>query len=461
MPAAAPIIRPPGPKSIVPFRMMMRMRKAGADTLHAVAQEFGDLAYFRLGEQDVYFVNDPDLIKDILVTQQSKFTKSRMLQRAKRMLGEGMLTSEGAFHLRQRRLAQPAFHRERLKGYAAAMTDCILDARGRWQDGQTLDLSDEMMRLTLAVVARTLFSADVEQDARDVGEAMETVLGMFEFVLLPWSEFLEKLPLPQVKRFGAARDKLDRIIYRFIAHHRASGQDHGDLLSMLLAAQDDEGGTGGMNDEQVRDELITLFLAGHETTANAMAWSWYLLSQHPEIERRLHDEVDHALAGRAPTFDDLPALRYCEMVMAESMRLYPPVWAIGRMAAVDYRIRDYEVPRGSILIMSPYALQRNPKFYPNPERFDPERWRPEAVDARPKFSYFPFGGGTRVCIGERFAWIEGTLILAAVAQKWRFTLEPGFRVEKRALLTMRPRFGMRMQAHARAQCPARRPPEVH
>ncbi len=414
-----------------------------------MAREYGDLPFFRLGSYSVYLLNHPDLVREVLVTQQSNFIKSRALQRARILLGEGLLTSEGDFHRRQRRLVQPAFHRERLAAYADVMTDCAVRVRDRWTDGSTVNVADEMMRLTLAVVGKTLFSADVESEAPEIGDALTTVLKMFRLLMMPFSEYLEKLPLPSMRRFEKARDRLDSTIYGLIQERRRSGRDMGDLLSMLLLAQDEEGDGGGMTDQQVRDEALTLFLAGHETTANALTWTWYLLSQNPECERRLHQELDAVLGGRAATGADFAALRYTEMVLSEAMRLYPPAWAIGRMAKEAFELRGVQIAAGSICIASPYVAQRDPRWFPDPERFDPERWTAEAREARPKFSYFPFGGGARVCIGERFAWMEGVLLLATLAQKWRLRLSPAQKVDVLPLITLRTKYGMRMTIEKR------------
>ena len=427
---------------------MRAFRRDPLGFLKRTADEYGDIAYFRLGRQRMFLVTAPEHVREILVTKQNNFTKSRALQRARVLLGEGLLTSEGSDHLRQRRLVQPAFHRPRLAGYARVMTEYAIRTRERWRDGDTLDVASEMMRLTLAVVGKTLFSADVEAEAAEIGEALTSVLRMFHLLLMPFSEYIEKLPLPSVRRFEKARARLDRTIYGMIAERRENGEDRGDLLSMLLLAQDDEG-TGGMTDKQVRDEALTLFLAGHETTAQALTWTWYLLSRNPECERRLHQELDEVLSGRAPEFDDLPQLRYTEMVLAEAMRLYPPAWAIGRKAIAPFELGGYTIPKAAILIVSPYVTQRDARLFPDPERFDPERWTPEAREARAKFSYFPFGGGARLCIGERFAWMEGTLVLAAIAQKWRLRLAPDHRVEPLPLITLRSKYGVKMMIEAR------------
>ncbi|MGA2881462.1 MAG: cytochrome P450 [Bryobacteraceae bacterium] len=446
------VARPPGPKNPPIVGNLYAFRSSPLGFLSKVAREYGDLVYFRVMRQHMYLVNHPDYVREILVNQQNNFIKSRALQRAKVLLGEGLLTSEGQQHLRQRRLVQPAFHRERLAGYAAAMSEGAVRWRERWQAGRALDISTEMPHLTLSIVAKTLFSADVESEASEIGAAMTTVLQMFRLLLMPFAEYLEKLPLPHVRRFEKARARLDATIYGLIRERRKSGVDTGDLLSMLLFARDEEKGDvgAGMTDAQVRDEALTLFLAGHETTANALTWTWYLLSQHPEVERRLHDEIDAVLGDRAPEFADVPQLRYAEMILAEALRLYPPAWAIGRKAKAAFTLGGVEIPGKSICILCPYLVHRDPRWFPEPEKFDPERWTPEARDARPKFSYYPFGGGARVCIGERFAWMEGVIVMAAIAQKWRLRLEPGQHVEPLPLITLRVKNGLRMIAEPRA-----------
>jgi len=416
-----------------------------------MARQYGDVVYIPLGRQHIYCISHPDAIREVLVTHQNKFKKSRMLERARVLLGDGLLTSEGEHHRRQRRLVQPAFHRDRLAGYGAVMVERTAVVRDRWQSGQPFDVLQEMMRLTLAIVAKTLFSTDVDSEADEIGAALSEVFGLFEIILMPFSEILEKLPLPSVRRFKRARERLDATIYRLIAERRASGSDAGDLLSMLLLASDeegDEGSKGGMSDTQVRDEALTLFLAGHETTANALTWAWYLLSQNPEAEATFHAELDRVLGGRLPSFEDLPQLRYTESVFAEALRLYPPAWGIGRRALEDFQVGEFLIPARSVVLMSPYVVHRDPRWFADPIAFRPERWLTEDA-SRPKFAYLPFGGGARVCIGERFAWMEGTLLLAAIGQRWRLRLEPGHRVETHARITLRPKHGMRMIAERR------------
>jgi cytochrome P450 len=439
----------PGPKGFWPVGQVVQFRRDPLALLTRVAREYGDVARFTAATQNVYLLNHPDYVRDVLVTHHTRFKKGRALQRAKRLLGEGLLTSEGEFWRRQRRLAQPAFHRQRVNAYAETMVAYAEKTSARWRDGETLDVSGEMMRLTLAVVGKTLFDADVESDADEVGAALTEVMSLFGYLMLPFAELLEKLPLPPRRRFERARARLDAVLYRIIEQRRREGLDRGDLLSTLLHAVDEEGDRAGMTDEQLRDEAMTIFLAGHETTANALAWTWYLLSQNPEAEAKLHTELDEVLQGRPPSAEDLPRLRYTEQVFAESMRLYPPAWLLGRRALEDYEVGGHLIPRGALVMLSPYVMQRDPRFWPDPGRFDPERFTPEAKSARPPFSYFPFGGGPRRCIGEGFAWMEGVLILAALARRWRLRLVPGQRVEPRPVVTLRPRRGVLMTAERR------------
>lgn len=437
---------PPGFRSRFPGQTLLAFRRDPIAFLRRLARDFGDVSSFRLGPERLLLVNHPDLIRDVLVSDARSYHKGRGLERAKRLLGEGLLTSEGDFHLRQRRLIQPAFHRQRIAAYAETMTECAVKTRDLWLDGETRDMAEEMMHLTLAIVGKTLFNADVEGEASEVGAAMAEALALFNLFMLPFAEHLERLPLPQVRRFDRARVRLDAIIYHLIAEHRARGEDQGDLLSMLLAAQDE--GDVGMTDEQIRDEAITIFLAGHETTANMLAWTWYLLSQNPDAEARFHAEID-ALPTGEPGMDDLPRLSYTRRVLAESLRLYPPGWIVGRRAMADTSVGGYAVPRRTIVILAPTVTHLDARWYPDPERFDPDRWTPEAEAARPKFVFFPFSGGPRVCIGEQFAWTEGLLLLATLGRRWRMRLAPGQRIGWQPIITLRPKYGMRMTLERR------------
>jgi cytochrome P450 len=446
MPAVATA---PGPKLTLLASLIYRPGGGNPlDFFTSLARTYGDITSYRMAGEQLFLVNDPRLIRDVLVTHHRNFTKSRGLERTKRVLGQGLLTSEGALHLRQRRLMQPAFHRDRIAGYGDLMVGYADRMRRGWADGATLDLSREMNRLTLSIVGRTLFDVDVESQAAAVGEALTAVMESFWMMMLPFADALEKLPVPKLRRARLARARLDAIIYRMIADRRASGRDHGDLLSMLLAAQDEDDG-GVMTDQQIRDEAMTIFLAGHETTANALMWTWFLLSGAPAVEARLHAEIDGALQGRLPTVADLGSLKYVERVVAESMRLYPPAWIIGRRAIDAYQLGAYLAPPRAILIMSPYLMQRDARFYPDPERFDPDRWTPEFRAALPRFAYFPFGGGPRQCIGESFAWMELILLVATIAQQYRLRLVPGHPVVPQPLITLRAKHGMRMTVEQR------------
>jgi cytochrome P450 len=443
---------PPRAKNRPGLLGLLALRRDPLGFFTGVAREYGDIVHFKFGPEDAYLLSRPEFVRDVLVVSQKRFMKGRGLQVAKRVLGEGLLTSEGEFHLRQRRLVQPAFHRQRIAHYAEVMVDYAAKTRERWEQwpaGKPLDIAHEMMRLTLVIAGKTLFDADVESEASDVGAALTETMSLFERVTNPFAPLLEKLPLPSNFRFLKAKQKLDEIIYGIINERRRSGEDRGDLLSMLLMAQDTEGDGGVMTDEQVRDEAMTLFLAGHETTANALAWTWHLISQHPAVEAKLHTELDAVLQGRLPTYEDFPRLKYAEMVMAEAMRLYPPAWIIGRRALVDHEIGGYLIPAKSLVLMSQYVVHRDARWFSEPERFDPERWTPEAREARPKFSYFPFGGGTRVCIGEAFAWTEGVLVIATLAQKWRMKSAPGHAVTPQPMITLRPKGGMMMSLERR------------
>lgn len=439
--ANANIVRPPGPKRKPLWGLMWEFRREPLAFLHRVAS-FGDIAFFPFGPQDLYLVNHPDYIKEVLVNHPRNFIKSRALQRAKSLLGEGLLTAEGDAHKRQRRMAQPAFHRQRIAHYAQSMVQYADNLQASWLNGTTLDISQEMMRLTLSIVAKTLFDAELSTQANELGQAMGKFVEAFKMLTLPFSEILEKLPLPSMRATNKARELLNQTIYRIIAERRAHPNDRGDLLSMLLMAVDEEG--QGLSDLLVRDELMTLFIAGHETTATALTWTWCLLAQHPEVEAKFWQELTTVLAGRLPTAEDFPQLRYTEMIVAESMRLYPPAWIMGRKVVQELEIGGYTIPVDNVVLLSPYLMHHDERYFPEPFKFDPERWQPEARESRPKHAYFPFGGGPRQCIGEPFAWMEAVLLLATIGQKWQLRLAPGHQVVPQPLITLRSKGGMPM-----------------
>jgi cytochrome P450 len=448
-PSSVTRVFPPGPKPTFFNTIVYRPGRDPLAFFSNLAQQYGDLAYMRMAGEHLFLASNPAVIKDVLVTHNQNFHKSRGLERIKILLGEGLLTSEDAFHLRQRRLMQPAFHRERIAAYASTMVAYADRVRRGWTPGTTLDIAREMSRLTLLIVGKTLFDAEVESQARDVGEAMSGLMDSFWTLMLPFGETLQRLPIPHVRRGRKARERLDAIIYGMIRERRANLGDRGDLLSMLLLAQDDEDKGSGMTDRQIRDEAMTIFLAGHETTANALTWTWYLLSQSPEVERRLHEEIDRVLEGRLPGVADVDRLPYTTRIVTESMRLYPPAWLVGRRAVNEYSIGPYYVPPRSIIIMSQWIVQHDPRHYADPDRFEPDRWTPEFKAALPRFAYFPFGGGPRQCIGESFAWMELVLLVATLAQQWRFELVPGHPIVPQAAVTLRPKHGMRMVVRRR------------
>jgi cytochrome P450 len=435
---------PPGPRPLFNISNIIAIRRDRFGFLTKLAREYGDLVHFKLGLKHFFLLNTPDHIRDVLVTHNKNFTKGEGVKRGKRLLGNGLATSEGEFHRRQRRLQQPAFHRQQIAGYAATMVEYAARMRDDWREGETREMSREMMHLTLAIACKTLFDTGVESEADEIGDSFSNAISFFKFLNLPFSQLLEKLPLPPVRRFQKAMGRLDATLFRMIDERRRNGGERGDLLSMLIQARDEEGDGTGMTDEQLHDEMMTIFFAGHETTANALTWTWYLLSQNPEVEAKLHREVDGVLQGCLPVVEDYPKLSYTEMVLAESMRLYPPAWLIGRQALNDYQIDGYFIPARSNLLISPYLMHRNEKYFSDPLKFDPERWRPEERESRPKFSYFPFGGGPRICIGEHFAWMEGVLVIATVAQRWKMRLVEGHPVEPLPIVTLRPKYGMKM-----------------
>ncbi len=443
---------PPGPRQLYPGEHLVRMLRNPIGLLMDAAR-YGDIVRLGIGE-NAYLINRPDFIRDVLVTNQRMFVKSPILRRMRVVLGDGLLTSEGDLHLRQRRLIQPAFNHQRIAGYAQIMVDNAEKTRLRWKDGQVLDIHHEMMRLTMVIVGQALFGTNVEEESAEIGQAITMLLLGSRRLRLPFWQTIMRLPLPDNRRIVEAGARLDSFIYQMIAERRSAIErgvepPQQDLLAMLLLARDDLNGGKGMSDQLIRDEALTLFLAGHETTANALTWTWYLLSQHPEIEQKLIDELNTVLNGRLPPPQDVDKLVYTRQVLSESMRMYPPSWTISREALDDYSVGNYLLPAGSVILMSQWVMHHDPRYYPNPDVFDPERWTSENVAARPKFSYFPFGGGPRVCIGEPFAWMEAILVLATLAQHWKMRLVPTQKIALLPQVTLRPKYGMHMMLSER------------
>jgi cytochrome P450 len=473
-PATGPRRLPPGLKHSLPFYAFKPWVKLGHPILlfEHLHRTYGNIACYRLFGTPIVFLNDPEYIREILITQASAFVKERTVRRMKLLLGEGLITSDDPIHIRQRRIAAPAFHRQRINAYADQIVACAAGQSQRWsqrfaqqgENDRTLDIAAASMELSLEIVARTLFATEVTDDVRRINDEVNTIMELYNFIVaFPRIEAFMHLPLPGITRFRRSKARLDAVVDRLIREHKdatARGEpDRGDLLSMLLASRDtaesaatdqhaQRGMTDeqGMSDEQVRDEVLTIFLAGYETVANGLTWTWYLLSQHPEVEARLHAELDAVLgtgpAARLPTLADYP---YTEQIFAESMRLYPPAWAMGRMSTRPIQLGPYRIPPGAHFFFSQYMMGRSAEYFPDPLRFDPDRFTPENKAARPKFTYFPFGGGSRQCIGESFAWMEGVFSIATLAQRWRLRYLGTTPPEPQAKITLRPRHPMRME----------------
>jgi cytochrome P450 len=439
---------PAGPSEVLKRWSFGPLNNNPLEYFTTIAREYGDIAGLRILNFKTIFINHPDLIEEVLVTNARLYSKGRVLRANRHVFGEGLLTSEGDFWLRQRRLTQPAFHRARIASYAATMVEYAQRMMDGWRSGEERDAHGEMLRLTLQIVGKTLFDADVERDAQEVGKSLELLLeigaNFRRTIFVPhW------LPTPANLRVKREVARIEKIIYRIIGERRASGRDAGDLLSMLLAAQDEDGSR--MTDKQLRDETITLFLAGHETTASTLSWTWWLLAQNPAAEAKLHAELDAVLGDRPPTLDDLPKLVYAGHVITESLRLYPAAWGLARLAVEDHEIAGYPVTKGMGVTMAQWVVHRDTRWYDAPEEFRPERWENDLLKRLPRFAYFPFGGGPRQCIGNAFALMEATLILATIAQKFRLRLVAKHPVVPLASITLRPRHGVRVVLEARQQ----------
>jgi cytochrome P450 len=439
---------PPAPPGRFLTGHLGAVRRGRLQYYQECARDYGDVFAIRFVTRRIYVVSHPDLIEDVLVTHSRLYRKHFGLRLNPHVFGNGLLTSEGDFWLRQRRLIQPAFARPRLAELALEMVAAGQRLLARWSPGQTVDIEAEMMRLTMDITARALFGTDATADAEVVAAAItvlqETFARLFTRPLPP----LLWLPTPTNRRMWRALRQLDAIIYRFIEERRKSAEHRNDLLTLLLRARD-EGDGQGMSDKQVRDEAMTLFLAGHETTALALSWAWYLLANCPEVEARLVEEWRQVLGDRSPTPEDIPRLRQTEMVVHEVLRLYPPAPAFGREALEDTTLGDYQVPRGTTIVMSPWVVQRDPRWWQEPEVFRPERWALGHPPGVPKYAYFPFGGGPRLCIGNTFALMEATLLLPTIGRRYRFTIAPDQTIEPLFTFTLRPRYGIRALLQAR------------
>ena len=433
---------PPGPPASLLRGHLPELARDWLGGFERYVRQYGDVVPLRLGPRRSLLVNDPALIEQLLVSRARSFRKSPALRNSRRLLGDGLLTSEGDTWRRQRLLVQPAFHRQRLAAYGRVMAEYADDLASGWRDGEHRDLYADMMRLTLRIVGKTLFDMDLEREAEEIDAAITVAVGRFRTRMNGLQLFIpDTIPVPGNLSFLRAARRLDRLVYGMIDQRRRSGGDRGDLLSMLLQARDPETGRG-MGDRQVRDEAMTLLIAGHETTAIALSWTWYLLAQNPRVEATLLDELERVLGGRTPAVEDLPSLRYAERVVTESLRLYPPAWSIAREATEDCELGGYRVPRDTIVVVSPWVMQRDARYFERPEVFDPDRWADGLRERIPRFAYFPFGSGPRICIGNTFATMETTLVLATIAGRYHLALEPGAKVRPWPSVTLRPDPGM-------------------
>lgn len=428
------------------------MREFNDDPLgfiERLQRDYGDIVWSRFLYVPALFLYHPNEIESVLTTNAKNFRKAMTLRSNffQRLVGNGLLTSEGEEWKRQRRLSNPAFHRERVASYANTMVDYANRLITNWHEGETRDMHRDMMRLTLEIVVRCLFSADVSHDVDHIGDTLAEMVKPFASqATLKWI-LNNRLPTPEHIRFHRLARKIDNVVYRIIAERRANGKDEGDLLSMLLAAHDEDG--SGMSDQQLRDEVMTLFLAGHETTALTLAWTWYLLGKNPEAEKKFHAELDNVLNDRDATFADLPRLKFTEQIVKESMRLYPPAYGLGREAINDCEIGGYRVPTGTQVFMFQWATHRDARWFDRPLEFKPERWTAEFESQLHKYAYFPFGAGPRVCIGASFAMMEMILVLATIARKFRLQLVPEHPVEVYPAMSLRPKEGVKVTVHAR------------
>jgi cytochrome P450 len=446
---------PDGPKYSIPFllRGMMFPSKYPVDPLVFyldIARTYGDIAYFRIGPVHIYLLNHPELIRQIVVDKAAKFHKPAILKLgSRRSLGKGLLTSDGPLWTRQRKLIQPAFRHDRL---AAAYGDVIAAFAQRmvnaFQDGEVRNIGEDMGKLTLDVVVKSLFGEELQQDTREIGGLLLAIAeSANERLNTPFRPSSWLSPRRNLRERRAVA-RFDQIIRALVHTRRQSASQRDDLLSVMLAAADEETGAG-MSERQLRDEMMTLFLAGQDTTAHALSWTWYLLSRHPAAEARLQDELQRVLAGRTPRAADLPNLPYTEMIVREAMRLFPPAPLFARQPVEDVAIGGWEIPEGSQVVVSVYALHRDPRFFPEPDQFNPDRFAPGWEERIPRYAYLPFGGGPRVCIGNGFAMMEARLVLATVAQRCKLSLEPDAEIAPKQLVTLRPGRAVRMRVAKR------------
>jgi cytochrome P450 len=480
---------PPGPSSILPTKILNQFIKDPLKTLTEIAKKYGEISYFKMGPQHVYLINNPDYIERILIYDHGNFKKGPRLQTAKRVLGEGLVTSEGEYHRNQRKIIQPVFLPKMIASYDEIMSQYAYNMCHNWSDGSILDIHDEMMRVTLSIICKSVMSYDIEsQEADKISKSLDISKNYMKRLQHPIGQVLDHIPiLPKVAQSRSAIKVLDSIVYKIISERRSmmiqsnysynnvqndkekQNQDHiknekdlealsQDLLTRLMynttpnTKQDKDKTTNieSLSDVQLRDQIITFLIAGHETTANALTWTFYLLTQNPDVEKKLYHEINTILRGnKIPSFEDIPKLKYTEKVFRESMRVYPPVWTLGRFVENPYSLGEYIIPKGSTILMSQYVMHHNSKYYDEPQIYNPDRWTEEFKRNLPRFAYFPFGGGIRGCIGESFAWQEGILLLSTVMKYWKMQLVPNQKIKLDPGITLNPKKGIKMKVMAR------------
>jgi len=434
---ATPMTRPATlPRPLPLLGHALRFRREPLEFLESL-RPLGSVVMIRLGPKPAYVINSPDLIRRVLVTDPHAFTTGLLLDKVRPFIGSGLITTRGATHRRHRRMLQPAFHRSRIARYADVMRRLAAARADSWQDGQEIVADVEMMELAMAVVGKTLFSMDFDQDAVDeVVGSMPILLDGIRKRLLAPTDLLEKLPTTDNRRFNAAIRRVHEVVDRMIVDYRRAGLDHGDLASMMLLARDEETGEG-LSDEEVRGEVLTMLAAGTQTTATTMAWALHILSVHDDMQDRAHAEIREVLGDRAVASEDLDRLDYIRRLLSETLRLYPPAWLLSRRTAVEVNLGGHVLPPGVTLLFSPYALHRDPSIFPDPELFDPDRWLPEREQI-PRPAFIPFGAGNRQCLGEGFAWVEATVVLATILSRWQVRPVAGQTIRKVALATLVP-----------------------
>ena len=458
--SASPRSRPPGPRGLPIMGTTFMASRDSTRTLMRWARDYGDVVHYHFFDFQFYVLFHPQHVERVLLGKTGNFVKGITSRANPELFGNGLLTSDGDFWRRQRRLSNPAFHRQSLARYAEITVEEAARLMDGWKHGDKRNIHNDMMNVTLRIVLRSLFGSELGENMRAIEPALDRIMvssSGFHSIA-----FFLRIPTPTRKRHFLAVEKLNEVVYALIARGREKlksgegiAEEAGgakDLLTLLLTARDDDGNS--MSDQQLRDEVITLLLAGHETTALNLSWTWYLLAKYPEVEEKLHAELDAVLGGRPPSAADLPKLQYTDRVIRETLRLYPPAWRIFRRTEEPLEVGEYVLPAGANIVLSQWVTQRDPRWFSEPDRFHPDRWSEESAAKLPRFAYFPFGGGPRVCIGAGFAMMEATLLLATIAQRFRMRLAPGQRIEPLASITLRPKNGIHVELEERAAVPA-------